>query len=297
MKVFYLVALVFCFTTLSSHAISAEDSVHSAETVLLNSFVANNETKSDYPVEKGIAGAMMYFFEAGEGFSPGFLGGQAGWLVLSGSTAQPIIDNSDPANGTQHMQLGQDSSLPAGTNIGGLSPDLGPQPAGNESRVFIDVKITAISGSSYTVFAQAPSTAQGTWNVSFDSTGNILVADNIGGGYVYIDSGMDWPVNTYFRLEVITNPGGLPGIDYYLNGNLFYSQVTMLFSDKVEQIAIYSDNNNSGEVANFDNLVIDNNYGSGGPTGPATPVPSLSVFGLILLSLALLLTVRRKFVH
>lgn len=293
MRNFILIAMVFSGSIFSNHSVRAEVSVKSVDTISLKSLDIKSKTK-----ERGGLASGNYGFEMFEGFSPGFLGGQAGWSVLvTGSTMQPIIDNSDPATGSQHMQLGQDTSLSVGTNIGGLSPDLGSQPSGNESRVSVDIKITAGLGASYTVFAQAPSTGQGTWNVNFDPMGNILVADNIGGGYVFIDSGTAWPVNTYFNLEVITNPGGTVGIDYYLNGTLFYSQVTMLFSDKVEQIAIYSDNNNSGDVANFDNLVIDNNYGSGGPTGPATPVPSLSVFGLILLSLALLLTVRRKFVH
>lgn len=293
MKIFLIVTLAICLTTLSEHAISADGLFKTDESVSLKSLTSGNSAKSI----NTLFVIDNYGFEASEGFSPGFLGSQAGWTVLSsGSTVQPLIGNSDPSSGSQHLQLGEDSSLPAGTNIGGLSPDLGPQTVGNESRVSVDVKITANLGASYTVFAQAPSAGLGTWNVNFDSTGNIYVADDIGGGFLFIDSGTAWPVNTYFNLEVITNPGGSSGIEYYLNGTLFYTQATMLLSDTVEQIVLYSDNNNSGDVANFDNLMIDSNFAGGGPSVPATPVPSIGTLGLILMSLGLLFIVRRKLV-
>ena|GEM_PF-2275827 len=293
MKTNYLFTVVLILTAYANLAESIEASLKPARIDLMQPMVVNNETKA-----RGSIVADTYGFETSEGFSQGFLGGQAGWTVLAtGSTTQPIIANSDPSTGTQHMQLAQDTSLSVGTLIGGLSPDLGAQPAGNESRVSVDIKITAVLGASYTVFAQAPSVGQGTWNVNFDPQGTIYVADNTGSGYVFIDSGLAWPVNTYFNLEVITNPGGLPGIEYFLNGTLFYTQTTMLLTDKVEQMALYSDNNNAGEVANFDNLIIDNNYGSGGPTGPVRSVPGLGGFGLVLLLMGLLWTVRRKFVE
>ena len=236
-----------------------------------------------------------YDFEAGEGFAPGYLGGQAGWTVFVGSAVQPIIDNSDPSSGLQHVQIAEDAVAGTGTLVGGFSPDLGPQTAGVESRVSVDVKITSDNGADYDVAGQAPSLALLTWRVKFSWLGGIEVLDDTGGGLGWEDTGSVWPVNTYFNLEVITNPGGSPGIEYYIDGTLIYSQVLMFGADTIEQVVLIGDNWNAGEVANFDNLMIDTDYVA--PTaGPALPVPGLGTLGLILLSLGLLFTVRRKLV-
>lgn len=235
-----------------------------------------------------------YDFEAGEGFSPGLLDGQVGWTVFAASSVQPVIDTSDPSSGAQHVQIANDPNNGGGTLVGGFSPDLGAQPAGVENRVSVDVKITAGGGADYQVIGQAPSLGFLTWRVNLDWLGNIEVLDDTGGGLAFEDTGVPWPVNTYFNLQVITNPGGSPGIEYYLDGALIYSQVMMLSADNVEQVIVLSDNWQSSEVGNFDNLMIDTDYVE--PAVPALPVPGLGTFGIILLSLGLLWTVRRKWV-
>ncbi|GAA4817475.1 hypothetical protein GCM10023308_13220 [Marinicella pacifica] len=237
-------------------------------------------------------------FEASEGFSLGFLGGQAGWTVFANSSVEPTIDNSNPASGSQHFRMAEDTSISWGTDVGGFSPDLGPQPAGVENRVNADFMISSSGGSDYYLIGQAPSLTFATWNVNFDWQGNIFVADDLGGGFAYEDTGVAWPVNSYFNFEVVTNPGGTAGVEYYLDGTLIWTQTTMLSaSDNVEQVVFYNDNFQfgSGETADMDNLMIDTDA-AGQPPTPAMPVPGLGTFGIILLSLGLLWTVRRKWV-
>lgn len=236
-----------------------------------------------------------YGFEAGEGFSPGFLGGQAGWTVFANSTTQPIIDNSNPSSGSQHMRIENDASAGILVDIGGFSPDLGPQTPGVENRFSADFMISSSGGSDYYLVGQAPSLNAATWDVNFDWNGNIFVADDLGGGFAYEDTGVAWPVNTYFNIEVVTNPGGSPGVEYYLDGSLIWTQTVMLSaSDNVEQIVFFNDNFQvQGEVADMDNFMLDTDS-LAGPAAPAMPVPSLSTWGLILMSLGLLYIVRRK---
>jgi len=286
MKQVTKIALVAALMTLSSAAMSVDKP---EPTVSLEAMSPGGDQASS---GNNLFLIDNYDFEAGEGFSPGYLGGQVGWTVFAASTTQPVVDTSDPSSGSQHMLLTNDGANPSGTNIGGFSPDLGPQTAGAESRVSADFKITASGGADYYMAGQAPSLGFLTWQVDFNWLGNIYVYDDTGGGFGFEDTGVAWPVNTYFNLEIITNPGGSPGIEYYIDGSLIYTQQTMLSADTVEQVVIFHDNWQATDVGNVDNLMIDTDYVE--PAAPAMPVPSLSTWGLILMSLGLLYIVRRK---
>lgn len=294
MKQMTKMMLIGALITLSSAAISAnKPTVKPERTVSLEAKSPGeglSSVNTPYLVDN-------YDFEAGEGFTPGFLGGQVGWTVFLNSSLEPTIDNSNPSSGAQHYSMAEDISISWGTDVGGFSPDLGPQPAGVESRVSADIMITSSGGSDYYFLSQAPSLGFITWEVNFNWQGNIFVVDDLGGGFAYEDTGTPWPVNTYFNIEVVTNPGGSPGIEYYLDGILIWSQTAMLSADNVEQVVFYNDNFQfgSGETAYMDNLMIDTDS-AGQPPAPAIPVPSLGTFGLILLSMGLLFTVRRKLV-
>ncbi len=230
-------------------------------------------------------------FEVAEGFATGVLSGQNGWTAFAASTVMPTVAATNPSLGAQHMHLENDPANGGFTNIGGFSPDLGPQSTTEISEVSIDVFISAGGGSDYWVAAQAPSVGFLTWRVNFDWLGGITVLDDIGGGLAEIDTGVTWPVGTYFNILVVSNPV-TDVIDYYLDGSLIYTSVAGHFGALgVEQVVIYNDNfQNAGDTAEFDNLKINTQL----YLTPA-PVPALSVYALILLMLSLLFVMRRQY--
>ena len=226
-----------------------------------------------------------YGFEAGEGFTPGFLGGQVGWTVFAASAVEPTIDTVNPAGGSQHMQLGQDPANGPGTLLGGFSPDLGPQDVTMRSSVSVDISIGATGGADYDIVPQAPSQMFLTARVNFNFMGNIFILDDVGAGLVFIDTGVAWPVATYFNLRIEIDPVNNT-IDYYVDNVLIYSSVAGVYAGtQVEQVVILSDNFNAGESADFDNLVIDTAVVD---APPIVEIPTLGQFGLGLMLVSLL---------
>ncbi len=230
-------------------------------------------------------------FEVSEGFATGVLSGQNGWTAFAASTVMPTVDAVNPSSGSQHMHLENDPASGGLTNIGGFSPLLAPQSATDSSRVSVDIFISNDGGSDYDVVAQAPSLGTLTWRVKFEWLGNINVVDDIGGGLAFIDTGIVWPIGTYFNLEVITDPVA-NSIEYYIDGNLIYTSVIgLIAAPNVEQVVLLNDNFQlAGETADFDNLQINTFY-----LAPPTPVPSLGVYAVILLMLSLLVVMRRQY--
>ena len=224
----------------------------------------------------------LHGFEPAEGFAPGFLGGQAGWTAFIFSAVEPTIDTVNPARGSQHMQISGDPALPAPSNVGGFSPDLGPQDVTKPSLVSVDVSIGGLGGADYDVAPQAPSQGFLTTRVKFFFLGDILILDDLGGGPTFVDSGVDFPVGTYFNLRIEIDPVA-DTIDYFIDGALIYSSVGGVFlSTQVEQVVILSDNFNAGESGDFDNLLIDT------VALQIVEIPTLGQFGLGLLLLSLI---------
>ncbi len=227
------------------------------------------------PAARSITG-----FEVSEGFATGFLGTQAGWSNFG--TSATTIESSNPALGVQHLRIANDPGVAAGTLTGGFSPNIGPQPNTEITSVSVDILISAGGGADYDVIGQAPSLGLLTWRINFNWLGNIFILDDVGAGLAFIDTTVAWPVNTYFNLQVISNPI-LNSIDYYIDGSLFYSGAAGVYAaDTVEQVVILSDNFQFGEVGDFDNLNINTTY-----VAPAVPVPTLSTLALLLMMLTM----------
>jgi len=140
-------------------------------------------------------------FEANEGYLPGLISGQNGC--------------------TQHLRMTKDASNPTGTLIGAFSPNLGSLPVNLLCRVSLQISISANGGASYDVVANAPSHGSGSWRVKFHESGSIQVYNRVDGLNIYDDTGVPWPVGSYFNLTVVAD-NSRNQIDYYMNGNLIY---------------------------------------------------------------------------
>jgi hypothetical protein len=205
-------------------------------------------------------------FEPGEGFVPGFVGGQNGWTTLSlASHLQPVVTTTDPASGSQCLQLGFDSTQFVYL-VAAKSPFLGVQPAGHYT-VSMDVKITGTGGADYSVTPQCNAAAAA--RVDFDYMGNLWVRDAAG---VAHDTGVAWTVGVYKTLTIDLDAASHT-INYYYGGNPLYSGPTWTVSsverNYIDQVLLSHDQYNLSDVGRFDNLSI-------------TPEPaSLMLLGLL----------------
>ena len=207
----------------------------------------NGTTRSAGP------GSLATGFESAEGFAAGPIFGQVGWGAFQ-ATPEGHIDTVNPAAGSQHLRISKDPSLATGTNTGAFSPDLGPLATG-PSTTSVDIAISAIGGANYIVLGQSPSEAFLTWEVLFEFNGRIWVFDDIGAGAELINTGDDWTVGPYQNLTVCDDP--IAGTtDYYYNGALIYSNVAHLGGTRVEQVILFSDNWQTADNGDFDNLSI-----------------------------------------
>jgi len=200
-------------------------------------------------------------FEANEGYLPGLISGQNGWSGFTNSSDQPFITSQNPFSGTQHLRMTKDASNPTGTLIGAFSPNLGSLPVNLLCRVSLQISISANGGASYDVVANAPSHGSGSWRVKFHESGSIQVYNRVDGLNIYDDTGVPWPVGSYFNLTVVAD-NSRNQIDYYLNGNLIYVSPADILAGGpvcVEQVLLANDNRQLGsESADFDDLVIEN---------------------------------------
>lgn len=199
-------------------------------------------------------------FEPGEGFAPGFIGGQVGWTAFAASTTQGSITTTNPITGVQSLVIDNDPAAGAGSLTGAFSPDRGPQNVMDRSQLSVDIRITATGGADYDIVPQAPSQMFLTARVKFFFQGDIQILDDTGGGLAFVDTGVDWPVDTVFNLLIDLDPVANT-IDYYIDGALIYSSVAGVFAGtQMEQVVLLSDNFHFGEVGLFDNLIVDTDF-------------------------------------
>jgi len=195
-------------------------------------------------------------FEAGEGFAPGFISGQAGWTVFSGSVVEGHIDTANPHVGTQHLRISLDPAAAGGTSIGAFSPSV-TDPVVDASAVFVYVAIGDVGGADYDVVLQAPSQSLLTVRVKFSYLGDILILDDVGAGLVYVDTGVDWVVGSYNLLEIYIDPIGNTIVYDYAAASLYTSVAGVFAGTVVEQVVFLCDNWNVAESGDFDDLTID----------------------------------------
>lgn len=194
-------------------------------------------------------------FETAEGFTANSNCAQNGWTKFVSSDDEGHIDIVSPSSGAQHARIDKDPSLDILTLTGCFSPDRGVQPV-SPSTASIDVAISDTGGADYDVIVQAPSEEVITARVKFSYNGDIKVVDEVDGDLEFVDTGADWDVGPYRTLRINVNPNN-NSTYYYYNGSLIY--VGSIFAAAtMEQIIFMSDNWQSQDHADFDNVVMGN---------------------------------------
>lgn len=204
-------------------------------------------------------------FESAEGFSPGALNGQAGWVSFSGTSSQPVVSTADPHAGTQHIRL---TAAPAGPSslLGGFSPLL-TVPSATSSRTTVFFKANNVTpgpitgGAEYIIAAQEGQSPgdELSWQLNFAFDGRILVADNIDADpdLEVVDVGLAWVAGRYYRVDVdLDNDANQ--VRYFIDGTLRHTSIGGVFAGNVvRQVILLSDNFYvTGENGNYDSLTI-----------------------------------------
>lgn len=205
-------------------------------------------------------------------FGTGFIGGQSGWSTFDNNQSQPHISDLNPFDGTQHLRIGKDDALQNGDPVGAFSPIVAQTPGGN-TLASLMLNISATGGASYEVAAQSVSEDSLTGLVQFfwadfdgdGANGDILVLD----GGDYVDTGYDYVAGEYRQLRIEAF-GSDDALDYYYDEELIYSTTLAQGGTVIEQLVLMSDNFQSGDHADFDNVAIVPAPGSLALLGAAT---------------------------
>lgn len=195
-------------------------------------------------------------FESAEGTPPGFSTGycaQNGWTAFADSIVEGQISTVNPFVGTQHLSIANDPTNGAGTFVGCFSPDIGVQSI-EPNWMEVDVAISGDGGADYHVVPQAPSQGFLSARVNFEYQGNIWILDDQGSGLQFIDTEVAWNIGPYTTLRIEIDPGNNT-INYYYGGNLIYSGIVFA-GTTIEQVVLFHDNWNAGDVGDFDNLRV-----------------------------------------
>lgn len=221
------------------------------------------------PVPAGLAGMTLYGtgFESGEGFVPGFIG-QNGWGYYSNTSSQPVISNAHPAVGTQHLRIDKHSGLPNGTQIGAVTPNLGTRSAGHYA-LSVDLAISNSGGADYFIMPFSIS-QDGTYaaGLRFEWQGSVYALADLTPGdglFDWVDTGVDWSGNIgAYKNATIELDATANTLTYSYGGAVIYT-TTVFGATSIEQAVFESDNWNAGEVADFDNLTINDMDASSPP--------------------------------
>jgi hypothetical protein len=135
-------------------------------------------------------------------FTAAALDGQQGWYAQANVTA-PSVATITPATGAQYVQLNSTASTSTTDYPLALSP---AQLAGTSpySTLSANLRISRISnGSTWELDPQDSTTQKFAAQVRFDKSAarKILVKDFTQG--TFVDTGATWPVDTYFKLDVV----------------------------------------------------------------------------------------------
>lgn len=199
-----------------------------------------------------------YDFEISTGNDIGPIEGSNGWNMFSVSSNSPQVSDANPKAGVQHLRIQKDEFVNEDFPIGISSPNLGMLPINMVSNVVIDISVSNIGGANYLINGREISTNSIAWTVKLDSTGNILIWDNIGSGFEFQDTTISWPINNYFNLSVMVNP--IDGfVQFSIDDIVVYTTLGALQGLTVDSIDIYSNNSQlENEFADIDNIRINN---------------------------------------
>ena len=200
-----------------------------------------------------LGGDVLYNvgFEPIDGFSNGFIGGQADWATFPGNTSQPVIANANPSTGSQHVRIAEQAGFVG--NVGAISPSIGTRPAGHYE-VSMDVAVSGAGGSSYYVSPFSASQGAATAYVVLYQTGDIFVYDNGASGLGYYDTGANWTTGGYQTLTIDMDAAANT-IEYSYGGSLIYTGAVW-GGTSVELVRFYGDNAGT-QFGDFDNVTVE----------------------------------------
>lgn len=229
-----------------------------------------------------VATALSTGFESP--FTPGNISGQQGYTVFAANTATTaVVSTASPFAGAQHLRLTDGGAN--GTLTGAFSPSI-TQPANDAAQFNVQMRISNLGGANYDVLGQAPTQSVLSFRADFDFEGNLFVLDfNASGVLGFVDTGVQFPVNTYFNFGVTFLPGGPVGVPatapagkivYTINGVPVYTADTLVAGNRIEQLIFLSDNFQlANEFGDFDNVSV-------APVPEPTSLGLLAVGGLAL---------------
>ena len=206
-------------------------------------------------------------FETAESYVVGPISGQNGWTASVNANQNAFnVNTANPFAGSQHLRIGFDDAVAAGSQRVILGPSLGTLPAG-PSTTSVMVNISNDGGSDYDVIGQAPSQSLLSWRVKFrwqgataGSPGTIFVLDDTdlatpGAQLGFVNTNVAWNEGVYTELRV---EFGTSTIDYYYGGALIHSSAGgIIAGTSVEQFVVVTDNFQlDNEFADFDNVSI-----------------------------------------
>ena len=238
-------------------------------------FLANSQAQNllnesqDSNNQKGIPPQTVFHFNFEdddiENYYLGSIYAQNGWNVTSSYDAATVT-NGYSSNGLQHLQISKDDSLPIGTVLGALSPDISANNTkalnGDETLVDVDILISAINVTDYSLIGIDASSSTAAWQIIFGYQGRIVILDDRAGNgdVIFFDTYIPWIVNDYFNLKVKTSVSG-DYIKYYINDSLIYtSRNGLIGATTVNQVKFVCNNfPDNNEFASLDNLTIDTN--------------------------------------
>ena len=186
-------------------------------------------------------------------YTLGNINNQDGWFNTSANATYATVSNANPNGGAQHLRHVRNTSLGNGQLTGSFSP-VAANAGNGPFFTQVDVRISNTGGADYFVDLWASDLDDLVTSVRFlYNPAQIAVADDLGGGPVYVNTGAAWTVGQYRTLRVEVYPAANQ-INYYYNGALIYRGVT-LGVHQMQEVDIYNDNwQLGGETADFDNL-------------------------------------------
>jgi len=207
----------------------------------------------------GIAGgpSLATGFEPGQGYVPGWVDGQKGWVALAGA-AEPHIDTVAPFNGVQHLRLSRDPGLSAGTVTGAVSPNLGlfTETSGTVS---VEVQIHGGGIRDYWITPQSATEGQIVTEVLLRRDFDIYVKDDLGAGATFVNTGFTWTPDVYKNLTIDLDFGAGQFTVHY-DGVLVYTNVGpgLPFATSIQEVMVRGQNGTADEDADFDDFAVVN---------------------------------------
>jgi len=209
-----------------------------------------------------VTGAATYSTGFEPPFATGLLNNQFNWRAGANIAAVPIVDNSSPASGTQHVTMTSTSSTTTPNYPLILSP---LQPIGTSPYSYASARLRLSrtgNGASWEFDPQDFANGLVVARVRFDKLAarNIQVRDFVGG--TFVNTGAQWPVDTYFTIKVVVERA-TGAMDVCVDGTLIHhdGNGATVGSRNVTDVAILQGlqaSSSAGNTLMADDFVIDN---------------------------------------